>query len=74
MSKTISCPFCQAQISVDENASAVVCMACGKGFSLGVTAQPGNMQPTMQQQFTPQMQFQQQPQQHEGRHLRRLER
>ena len=61
MSKTISCPFCQAQITIDENASAVVCMACGKGFSLGVTAQPGNTQPTMQQQFTPQMQFQQPP-------------
>ena len=61
MNKTISCPFCQSQITVDENASAVVCMACGKGFSLGVTAQPGNMQPTMQQQFTPQMQFQQPP-------------
>lgn len=63
MSKTISCPFCQSQITIDENAAAVVCMVCGKGFSLGVTAQPGNMQPTMQQQFTPQMQFQQQPQQ-----------
>ena len=68
MSKTISCPFCQSQISVDETAAAVVCMVCGKGFSLGVAAQPGNMQPQMQyqqppmqQQFAPQMQYQQPP-------------
>ena len=53
MSRTISCPFCQAQITIDENASAVVCMACGKGFSLGVAAQPGNMQPQMQYQQPP---------------------
>jgi hypothetical protein len=51
-------------------------MACGKGFSLGVTAQPGNMQPQMQyqqppmqQQFAPQMQYQQPMQQQFAPHM-----
>lgn len=43
MSKTVSCPFCQTAITIDENASVVVCLACGKGFSLGVAAQSGSM-------------------------------
>ena len=73
MSKTISCPFCQSQISVDETASAAVCMACGKGFSLGIAANTATAQaapaqnqwqpqPQMQNQFQPQPQQQFAPQ------------
>lgn len=48
MSQMISCPFCNAQINVDERASAVICMSCGKSFSLGIPQQ-SNLPP--QQNF-----------------------
>lgn len=43
MSKTISCPFCHTALTIDENASMVVCLSCGKGFALGVSAQSGTV-------------------------------